>query len=725
MDRTYIEQLQREHLMGKAAKTAIFSGDTSNFISIFTNQLGVSDGFLRNYGDPLAAFYKAKSGTPIDVNRINQFHLTFRDDLLISRTALITIRDQLALITKQNYLKLESLRAQLEQLRITFAIESLRRTSGGQWVFLEDFKDTTRLDLANSSAWIDSRTGSVSIPIADTANAIRSDQLELEQEAPSSGGSFINTSSVDCLDGQDGTGWLLKGGSGSAVWKLKKTWELNQITLDPIGQGIIVHVEAWHDGGWDKFCSEVLYVAKTVCRSPMKAEKIRITISPIKETCGLRRLILWSASYAREATLLSKPYKFELPISRARLSWVADTPGGSKTNAYVSSATASGPWIQVYNGIDYRLTESDKVDVELPNDNTFFPLIATKSIYSYLEIGKDQIEVSAFDYDWRASGDIAHTPTTGDWISPPTLVRRTWANTNDQRSVSQTGTILQPGTSLTADSLQGNAFLNINSEGNSSLGIVLLTGSASSLIFMPGNNYKFRFFVNSAKAQQITDSSLMFYAGVRNENGRTYEESRKPIAGCALAVNDETIYARAFPNTIFNVVDDQGMLVTDGTVSPTTINLREGWNKIEILVSLAAQTGADRDTDDITDPYVEIRLYPNFFDVSTVERLNIIRVVATGNFSPRSEFDLEWSLLPDPTSWAWSTGLDKGIKLNSKSDDLLVPIDGVFTGCYPTRTFTYLKEGAISDSLYVKFELERDPLTYVGPILHNYQLYGT
>lgn len=720
MDRTYIEQLQREHLMGKAAKTAIFSGDTSNFISIFTNQLGVSDGFLRNYGDPLAAFYKAKSGTPIDVNRINQFHLTFRDDLLISRTALITIKEQLALITKQNYLKLESLRAQLEQLKNTFAVETLRRTSGGQWVFSENFIDTTRLDLANSTVWIDSKTGSVSIPTADLANAIRSDQIVLEQEAPAAGGSFINTSSLNCLDGQDGTGWLLRGNSGSAVWKLKKNWELNQITLDPVGQGVIVQVEVWNNGGWERFCSEVLYTAKTVSRSPMKAEKVRITISPIKETCGLRRLILWSASYAREATLLSKPYKFELPISRARINWVADAPGDSHVKAFITSSSASGPWIPVDNGIDYRLTETAETSFELSGSTDTYDVDATKSIDAFLELGDNQIEVSAFNFDWRATGDIAHIPSLDDWENPPTTIRRTWANIGTERIVSNGDPIIEPN-DVSIETLNGNAFVHVD-KGRSSLGIVLLTGNASNLIFMPENNYRFRFFVNSNKSQQVTDGEISFYAGTRRKGGRTYEEARRPLAGCAVAINKELIYSKAYPNTIFVEEDPTTERIT--TVTPLSFDLKEGWNEIEILTVLAGQTGSERDIDDITDPYVEICFAPNFFDLPTLDTYDVVKVVGTGNFSPISEFDLEWSLLPDPTAWAWSTGLSKQIKVNYKSSEVLIPIDGVFTGTYPKRVFFYPVRGSISDSLHVKFELERDPLTYVGPILHNYQLYG-
>lgn len=722
MDRTYIEQLQREHLMGKAAKTAIFSGDTSNFISIFTNQLGVSDGFLRNYGDPLAAFYKAKSGTPIDVNRINQFHLTFRDDLLISKTALITIKDQLELITKQNYLKLESLRAQLEQLRNTFVVEALRRTSGGQWVFSENFIDTTNLDLTSSTVWIDSKTGSVSIPTADLANAIRSDQIILEQEFPAAGSSFINTSSIDCLDGQDGTGWLLNGKAGTAVWKLKKIWELNQITLDPVGQGVIVQVDVWSNGGWERFCSEVLYTAKTVSRSPMKAEKVRITISPIKETCGLRRLILWSASYAREATLLSKPYKFELPISRARVNWVADIPGSSRIKAFVTTSSASGPWIPVYNGIDYRLTESAETSLKLDDNSTTYSVSATKSIYAFLELGENQIEVSAFNFDWRATGDIAHIPSLDDWINPPTSVRRTWANIGETL-LRQTGyPIIEPNHEM-IESLNGNAFVNVD-KGKRSLGIVLLTGNSSSLIFMPENNYRFRFFVNSNKSQQVVDGEISFYAGTRRKGGRTYEEARRPLAGCAVAINKDVIYSKAYPNTIF--VEEEEISESDRVTITTalTFDLKEGWNEIEIFAVLAGQTGSERDIDDVTDPYVEICFAPNFFDSSTRDTYDIIKVVGTGNFSPISEFDLEWSLLPDPTAWAWSTGLEKQIKVNYTSSEVLIPIDGIFTGTHPTRNFFYPAKGSISDSLYVKFELERDPLTYVGPILHNYQLYG-
>jgi hypothetical protein len=226
--------------------------------------------------------------------------------------------------------------------------------------------------------------------------------------------------------------------------------------------------------------------------------------------------------------------------------------------------------------------------------------------------------------------------------------------------------------------------------------------------------------VDSPRAQKIREGRLTLRAGLRARGSRSYEQSRRPLAGAAISVNGVTLAGRAYPRTIWS----DGSFEESVAADSFELDLKPGWNLVELFLTLADSTGIERDLNDSIDPYVELRLFPDLFHPSVRKQYGLGRLIATGNYLAVDEFDLEWNLNADSSAWAWSSGENRGIKTNTSLAQALIPLDGHFRGVAPAQRF-FLETGTSpSATLWTRFDLERDPTSFVGPTLHGYRLYG-
>jgi hypothetical protein len=319
-----------------------------------------------------------------------------------------------------------------------------------------------------------------------------------------------------------------------------------------------------------------------------------------------------------------------------------------------------------------------------------------------------------------------------DWESSPTRVRDSWSPIETLLPEIDTGTsegIFVPGESAisTYHLLEGKNCLAHLRATNSlaledwELAIILLSGKSSALILSPGYNYRFSFSIFSEKEVTIKGARFKLHAGRRLAGSPSYEEIRRPLASAAILINSETQAAHRYPKTLYN----DGSSESSDKQEEFDLFLKEGWNKVEILATLADQLGAERDFNDVSDPYAQIRLFPDLLKEEVRNALGLGEVIASGEFKPLDAFDLEWNKEPHPKYWAWAYSPGKIVVNVSEVESDLIAIDGTFKGSLPRRTFSIETIGMPSASLFVRFDFRRDPLSAATPLLNGYQLYAT
>jgi hypothetical protein len=147
----------------------------------------------------------------------------------------------------------------------------------------------------------------------------------------------------------------------------------------------------------------------------------------------------------------------------------------------------------------------------------------------------------------------------------------------------------------------------------------------------------------------IKGARFKLHAGRRLAGSPSYEEIRRPLASAAILINSETQAAHRYPKTLYN----DGSSESSDKQEEFDLFLKEGWNKVEILATLADQLGAERDFNDVSDPYAQIRLFPDLLKEEVRNALGLGEVIASGEFKPLDAFDLEWNKEPHPKYWAW------------------------------------------------------------------------
>jgi hypothetical protein len=193
------------------------------------------------------------------------------------------------------------------------------------------------------------------------------------------------------------------------------------------------------------------------------------------------------------------------------------------------------------------------------------------------------------------------------------------------------------------------------------------------------------------------------------------------LCSASIVINGETQAGHRYPKTLY---DDASAEAADKQ-EEFDLFLKEGWNTVEILATLADQLGAERDFNDTSDPYAQIRLYPDLLKQEVRDSLNLGGIRATGEFSPIDAFDLEWNKEPHPKYWAWAYSPGKiVVNVNQIESDLLA-IDGTFKGSIPRRVFSLESIGSPGNSLFLRFDFRRDPLSAITPLLNGYQLYAS
>lgn len=742
-----IEKIQKKVLFEEASKKAVLSGKLKQISEIYKDLLGVSDIGEQVYGKPLAPLYIAREGEPIEMPRIRNFFTGLTRDITVSQLAIGEVEDQLILFNLEFWARSQLLKNRSIELVKRATVEKSRAFLGSTWMYTESFTNTALLDIGNTTAWIDTSEGISYLPSSSDEGSIPVSLISVMEQSLPQGGNFLGSGAKHAFDGMESTSWksiFINNTYASTIISVPES-NLTSISVDPVGFGIEVIIETDSGQGFESAVKAIVYSKKSFPVDKPKVKRLRVSFTSattvLPKTVGIREIILYKNASQKSAEIYTKLLKPSDPFNEIRVDYVGSSPIGTDITCFYRTATGSTwkqinpfDWYSISNSFTSNLSVRHSDAVSSDSAVTFKGLYAIQvpvgqsplsTNEGVLNIGQNMIEVSAFKKEWAEQGDIPHEIRAEDFTSVE--VSRTWSTVplksysssyviqgSGSTTISDDSSICRDGTVFAFQrKLDPDTFSSSDSQ-YKELCIVPLVADSLKNRCQYNYNYKLKYMVHCPSQVYFSDAKYRFYQGYRQVNTRSYQSLGKAYGSFSMYINGDLVAADSSPYTIYS--DDS----TDSDTGKSySLSLNEGWNTVEIFISITDPNLFGSDAFESTYPYLQLSLYPSLFDLelTSLKSFYIDKVLASGQEKPTNEFDLLWNMPKSPIFWAWSE--DRNYVLFNTNKQYT--IDGYYKGESPLSSVVYRSITSESiDDLYIKLGLERNNNVNPSPILEQF-----
>jgi len=742
-----IETLQKKILFEEAARKGLQGGNLFSVGEIYENLLSPTDIGKQTYGSPLAPIYVAKAGEVINVKRIANFFKGIARDVRTTQFALDTLESQLLLLNLEYWLKMQLVKNRALDTQKKAESEKYRSAFGATWVFTETFNNVDNLDLNQTTAAFDTSEGIAFISNAASEQLLKQHDITCSDLKLCTGGNTLGSNYTQCIDGLLNTSFrclFIDDSKTSFILNFNTSYNLGSITIDPIGYGIDVQIETFTDR-W-VIAATLGIFNKTTLPLNVKTNKVRISFKLADSTPpkagGIREVTFTTNDSSERAVIYSKALKALESFKEVKLEYRSTETSDSNINFYYASASG-GSWTKFTPSTWNAIAEGSKLYRRVPITNAS-PADAYRGLYGIsigsqlplsakdglMDVGKNQIEVSAVRQDWLETGDnlkVLSGPDFADFkilkawsnipslsINPDSYVFQNYgATTLRDNGIYRGGPVFAFQRSVAA----GLATTSELAGKYKSLCLTPLPGNGSN-IAQYSHSYRLRFMAYAPNSLYFKDGRIWFLQGYKATNTKPYSQLNRIFGTYSFYINDVLISADSQPYTIYQDNSIEG----GGSVGkPFAFSLEAGWNKIEIFINTVDPAIYGSDAFDSTYPYLQLEIFPSLFDsnFTSLSTSNITNILASGQHEPVSEFDLLWNLPEDPTYWAWNSDRTS-LMYNTNSTRT---IDSYFTGLGPDNYISYqATDSSGLNELYVRADLEKGAGS--SPILKDYTIYG-
>lgn len=778
-----IERIQKQYIIEDAIKQGIYTSDIVHIPQVIQQLLGNTDYSYRKYGVPLAPTYTANVDEQIDISKIISFFSGLKRDHQVLESSINEVETLITHLSNSISSKEEMIKIRTSNLQKFASANGLSNANKANWIFTETFHDLSTIDTVNSTLWVDTKEGVCYIPDKSSDNIIPPAKIKLANYSMPTGCNFLGTSPTQSFDGSTSTGWkvyLVSDVSAQCVVSFDPT-NITYISFDPIGFGNKIVVEAYTDT-WKTIIQDVIYSRTTFPVGLQNVTQIRITLSngdsTLPKVIGLGNVTFFTSDSNKFGSVYSTELTPDKNFTNVKLTLDADIPTGAIVNAFYSVYTPSNPsassmWIPIkpdvwdsyytnkYSSTLYSLNNSTQVIGDEFRSNFLTNSSLINGLYNYTEnalkaspalsasngtiaLGVDQIEVSASRVDHSILGEFPHNPIPQDIANG--ITKTTWNTPGNLVAVS--GLILaQPyGADLSAsvnfnNSIVRQRLVDSTSFPYGDLTIIPLVGSSAYNPMQYGYVYSFKCQIYSLKQQIVNIGKYWFLQGYRkSSNKTTYRQLGKSYGAFNLFINGVKVAGDTRPYTIFDGKDSNLL----GTPSYSTSDLENGategvdfsfslipgWNTIELYVSLndpaISYSGVDNNETLAAggSPYMQLSLYPNFFNKVFQSDYFITDVVGSGEIPPIDQFDLMWNVPKNLKYWSWDPFTLNTLLFSSIS---LPKIDNFYQGEYPNHRLSYQgfgvnNPGAGVQNIKVRLDCYSSSVGNISPLVHNYNL---
>jgi hypothetical protein len=737
-----ISQIQKSNISNRILKKYYINGIIPKY-SEFISKL-YSSFSNKKFGFPLFTPRGAVANVLVDPKILKDNITEIKDDVDIVFTDLNQILTQQVVVASGINGQYNQLLQRLNSLNSK--LDSILNVYSGTQTLFDNFSNTSKIDLSQTTAFVDTSLGEVTLPIStDSSVKYSSNNIKLVNETYSSGyksysGSFLSVFSD--YSNQTWQGVLDTNGFYQAEINLtgqdvgigtSNEVQVNKISVIPINP-LNIKIEASTDGlNWDILENQYITLATSFDIPPTWILFLRFTISG-NTVVGINNISIGNVSTSTYGLLYSTIFAAQAPINNFVFSTDQVVPYGSTLNHYIQNGNT---WLQIYPGnVNLNILTNTVVTFgssgDLVADNTQDPT----TLYEYefpsgnspivnsgeLDRGIGQFKAEAFTYNFAAISDGNHIPKMLDWNSNLGTVHSCYMGNLGTNSID----------SLPVGLSNGSFLFTYNSSGQSWWGTVLRSTTGS--VLQENYNYRLTTYIYSDRNTLISNFAGGVY--VRDPNNSTNEPSSNPVNpnayGWSFYINDNLVSS---DNKFYSIqVPGSGALLSTQAVS-FPISLQVGWNKIQVLIYVPAESFIDSTISSGFNLFLLFR--PNLFtfslsniaQLSTIPTLISYPIWADGLAMQRvSEFYLKWNTAPrNNNRWAWrldpTSGTPVGVLLNYDSTNIISTstIDGKFSGSNPIFNLRYNWTSQPITSLAYKAEFKRSSSALLAPKLKSYK----
>ncbi len=726
-----LQELQKRKITESILKSAYESGYVPKYGDL--SNLLIQKFKYVNFGKPLFSPRGAAHGLIVNPKDLKLNVSEIRDDLDLSFediNEIIKVHQEVFSSSYSRYIQSrQKLTALLEDLNNRLRVSSIEMLGS-------NFRDTSNVDLENTTAYVDTSVGMVTLPLAlDTSTRYQSSDMVKVSETHE-GCNFIgdflhvfndssnNVWQAEIIEGGyyqteiNLTGKPVIAGNANEV-------EVNRISIDPIGHLNLVIQYSTDGFNWTDLFNKSIIDTTIVDLKPTWILLLRFRVSGV-DSVGIRHITIGRVGTSNYGVYYSKPFVFTNTIPGFDFSVDQEIPYGTSIRHYIKNGMQ---WLPIVPG-HFNFNTSRYITLSLFTSGDFVADNPADSITLYsnylsnvsipngssLWRGVNQFKVEAFQYDFQAMSDGNHIPEISDWNSNYGIIHTSYmhsaGNINDD-------TI--PG------GVYGNkSFIITASNAQQDWWGVTLHSTGSTIL---PSGYSYRITTHLYSDRNVLISNFAGGVYVRNPDDVSDTPANPTNLnsyGWSLYVNgnnvgkDNKYYSTAIPGS-------GDLLSSEGKSFPVALNV--GWNRLELLIYVPTVTFIDSVLSTGFNIFLLFR--PNLFNFSLSNTLipSLVQYPIWADGKPLdmvSEFYLKWNTsVWDHSKWAWRLNAVSGTPiaalLNYDPNNINYTIDGVFSGDSPQFNLNYIYTDQPVDTILYKAELRREPFSNVPPRLNSYK----
>jgi hypothetical protein len=657
-----ISRLQKSALVEQVLRETLQAGiypDRNAILLEAERRLG-----HRHFGAPLTQFRAAVPGLPIGGRDGQDLARNFHEllaDLNLLYTALFQLSTRAIDLYDLFSMRRDSLSLKMAQLKVEAGtmlaqVHAASRDSVG-----DSFNTLEHTDQDRTNAFVDLDEGAVNLkPDSERSVSYDGSRIHVTRTIRPAGASDLGQPFSAVFSPYRTDAWYAQLPIGSvyeaqisvtgADYDAGDTAEveINALRIQPTGP-LRLTVQwspdgrNWHD--LEPVLDTVVTDQRTFHFEAITVGYLRFRVAPSGNTTGgapvvgIKRLELLARGYGLSTSFYSSEWKFDDPVHTVVATLDAEVPFGTKIDSFLAQ-NADGPWVQIGQGpVHFGNVLDQKVDLtafaaESDTGRIYYAAIPDKYVLpesGELWAGSDQVELSAFPYDWGISMDRDHLPAREDWDSPKGMVR---------------SAVFSPRGDLTLNEAAADGFVSdrnplaIQSGDDASYGVLCITEPDGTFVLQPGYNYRLRAYVFCTTPQTLEGQKI----GVINPEDSGGLRTAV-VAPHSLFLNGNKVYERKNCAVSVDLLND---------TYAATLPLVQGWNMVELLVQLPTDLETRRVTSDsgVSSGQILLLFQPDLFtraDANWEE----VRAYQTP-WKKVSEFDLRYNVAPTVKEvWSW------------------------------------------------------------------------
>lgn len=745
-----IQRLQKIKLVNNIIKKYYLKGiipEVKNILDIISTKYQ-----NKKFGEPFFTPNLALFGSTRKAEDIKSNFVEIQEDFEILNESILELDTTYRDITNLSYNKYLSKKQKLIELTEKLNYLTNKESSSFIGSFYDVFRNTSKINLSKTKGiYVDTKLGNATLSPSlegiyklnteniTVVNETKPDNFKLISGSILSGFNLIENQYYQILLDNNTYSFELNltskeiiKGSGNEVY-------LNKINIDPISSYNLKIEYSTDRLNWNTLVSTDVLGYNSFDFEPVWTLFLRFSFTG-RGSIGYRSIELFNVDTGSYGELFSNQFLSTYPIYQLDFSYDQNTPYGTSIEHFISTSPENG-WTKITKGSfffgpdTYNKLIIDSSGFVVDNTNNPSSLYCYSvtgnptAIYSTGELfrGYGQVKVDCFGFDYSSFSDPNHIPRIEDWINPPGVVSSCYMSPSGT-----TSTVSFPTTGTSSfifnytNSTQ--TYWGVSCQARHS------SGGTNVSLLTDKHSYKLTTYLYSDRDILINNfGGGIYIKDPTNPTTPPSNVSNSLTIGWSMYINSERVASDNKYYSPATIPGSGSMTSDDGYTFP--VNLKQGWNKIELLTYVPDSTYLDSRLKNGWNIMLLFR--PNIFNFSLSSSDSFSYAPAATEYpiwadgitlKKVSEFYLENIVKPwDFSSWAWRVSSTSGtvasflLNYNPMYSTDSKTIDGRYKGSPTKFLLKYNYNNTNFNSFYYKAVFSRTSQSTHSPKLTGYK----